>query len=724
MSRLRRAAVLGLVVGIFGGVLYWTQLGATLEQSDGLSWLFKMRGPRQPSEDVVVVSIDKNPRNLLDVLPKTPYWQNCLREVSETPTQIWPRCVHARLIDELVARGAAVIAFDVFFDGMTRAEHDSALAEAIARAHRAVLLEWVHSTLLDENSTIEGNALISPFEPLAVASKGLAPFPLPARPARADRFWTFKSDLGDVPTLPVVTLQVRALSLLDALLACTKHVSGLWPASLPQDRESVRTADDLREVMRGLRRAFTSNAKPRNCARGALSTRMGQQQLPNETNNVLLSGRPNILSALIKMYSGRDAPFINYYGPSRTIPTIRGHWILASPATGTRTDHASVKGKVVFVGASRDRYPTPYTEGLDDWTSGVEIAATGFANLLNDDAITQLDGLEALGLLMLFGCLVGGIAYRLRVVGAALAASGLGIAYFGSAQFLFTQYNLWIPIVTPIFFQIPAGIFLAVIVKNIAPRFKIFDGVCLATDVQGFMLLASKLSAAELKSLTWEYFERLRKPIERRGGEVSHAGDDSSMNFWKTPRLRANGCLRACLAALEIQEAVHELSERQGSPALPTRIGLHAGRIALAGLQIRETVFTNLMHDVPNTASRVQELNKHLRTWILATEPVVRHLDSRLLLRRIATFRLVGRPHPVTIYEIMGRKSTAPAGQFDLCDKYGRALRLFEAERWSEATEAFSKILSIEPDDGPSRFMLEQCRQSPPNGPIIEMEEK
>ncbi len=167
-----------------------------------------------------------------------------------------------------------------------------------------------------------------------------------------------------------------------------------------------------------------------------------------------------------------------------------------------------------------------------------------------------------------------------------------------------------------------------------------------------------------------------------------------------------------------------ELSERQGSPALPTRIGLHAGRIALAGLQVRETVFTNLMHDVPNTASRVQELNKHLRTWILATEPVVRHLDSRLLLRRIATFRLVGRPHPVTIYEIMGRKSTAPAGQFDLCDEYGRALRLFEAERWSEAREAFSKILSIEPDDGPSQFMLERCRQSPPNGPIIEMEEK
>jgi CHASE2 domain-containing sensor protein len=58
-SRLLKAAVLGLVVGIFGLVISPFQFAMSLEEDTGLGLLFKLRGPVKPPTDIVVVSIDK-----------------------------------------------------------------------------------------------------------------------------------------------------------------------------------------------------------------------------------------------------------------------------------------------------------------------------------------------------------------------------------------------------------------------------------------------------------------------------------------------------------------------------------------------------------------------------------------------------------------------------------------------------------------------------------------
>ena len=85
--RLLKAVILGLVIGFLGLLLSPFQFMLNLEENTGLGLLFKLRGVEQPSDEVVVVSIEKESSDALE-LPNNP--------------DKWPRSLHARLVDNLV----------------------------------------------------------------------------------------------------------------------------------------------------------------------------------------------------------------------------------------------------------------------------------------------------------------------------------------------------------------------------------------------------------------------------------------------------------------------------------------------------------------------------------------------------------------------------------------------------------------------------------------------
>ena len=98
-------------------------------------------------------------------------------------------------------------------------------------------------------------------------------------------------------------------------------------------------------------------------------------------------------------------------------------------------------------------------------------------------------------------------------------------------------------------------------------------------------------------------------------------------------RARAN----ACEAALEIRETLDRFNERHATP-LRTRIGVHVGEVAMGPVSGEYHV----VGDVPNTASRIEGLNKLLGTTILASEAVVREQQG-LCLRHGRTLRPRGQ---------------------------------------------------------------------------------
>jgi len=114
-KRLLKATILGLVVGFLGLLISPFQFAMNLEEDTGLGLLFKLRGPRKPPADVVVVSIDKQSSDKLDL--------------NNNPDK-WPRSLHARLTENLTKEGASVVAFDVHFIEPKNAEDDALFAES------------------------------------------------------------------------------------------------------------------------------------------------------------------------------------------------------------------------------------------------------------------------------------------------------------------------------------------------------------------------------------------------------------------------------------------------------------------------------------------------------------------------------------------------------------------------------------------------------------------
>lgn len=124
----RRAVILAHATALAGGLFTASPLGLRLEEEVGLAWLFHLRGPVAAPSEVLIVRMDRESAGRLGQSAK----------ISD-----WDRSLHAKLIVALVAPGAAVIVFDVFFLETRSEAGDRPLAQAIDRAHRVVLIQWV-----------------------------------------------------------------------------------------------------------------------------------------------------------------------------------------------------------------------------------------------------------------------------------------------------------------------------------------------------------------------------------------------------------------------------------------------------------------------------------------------------------------------------------------------------------------------------------------------------
>jgi adenylate cyclase len=744
MRRLWRACAIGLVAGGLGGLLALTPLGVALEERFGLSWLFWVRGPLAPPADAVVVSLDRESAERLRLPEKI---------------SAWPRDVHARLLERLAAAGASVIVFDVIFNQPRAPEHDRALAQAIADAGRVVLFEYLHEDfrLLPEGDGAVAGLLAAkqwrpPLPELVAAAAGTAPFPLPRTADRVSQFWAFTSGLGERPTLPVVALQRHALPVL-ADWARLLRAAGVpvGQGDLVLEPEHLATPGALPAAMRALRLAFAADVSLGARLRADLA-----RERPDEDTR-------RLLAALIGLYDGPDSRYLNFYGPAGRVPTVPLHRLLGAAGPGeTAPDLA---GKAVFVGqselinASDDGFITVFAGPKGARISGVEIAATALANLL-DDRVLQPAGLVATLLWVGgFGLIVSLIAGLLPALLALPLALAFVAAWYLGAQSAFTRADLWLPVTIPLLLQLPLGLFAGLLLQyrdarraraNISRGLRYYlperiaagfaeapldpsalkerlFAACLVSDAQRFTALAEGMTPEALSAFLDRYFATLFGTVERHGGVVTDVKGDGMTCIWSAPQADLGCCRRACLAALDIAREVADFNRRSEPLALPTRIGLNAGSVMVGNVGGSGHFAYSVVGDCVNTAARLESLNKQLGTRILASDAVTGELPE-LLLRPLGRFLVVGRTQPLGVAEVLG--CAGDRHDAALLAAFAEALAAFQAQRWGDAGARFEALLAEHPGDGPAQFYLERCRRYlaraplPPDPGLIRLEHK
>ena len=733
MTRPAKALILGVLTGTLGILVSCFPFILALEEMAGLDWLFTLRGPITPPDDVVIVSIDKTSADALNL---------------STEPGKWPRSHHVELLDKLTEAGAAVIVLDIHFKEQRAPEVDTALARAIEESNRVVLFQYTRkdiTRLYDQSGHYSGELiaqrLTRPAEPIASAPLALAPFPLPVFPVKVSQFWAYTPGTGDLPTEPVVALQLYAAARYPDLLTLIKQADPT--ISLPP----VKTAAGLFEKqsaqasMQALRKLFTEHTSLANQVTSALD---------NDKRFAGNTGQKALLHALIAMYSKADSRYLNFYGPPQTLATVPFVQILqpdmALPGFGQVPD---LQGKTVFVGYSErlqpeqlDEFYTVYSQNNGLHLSGVEIAATAFANLLKDNPVTPLPLPVQFLLLAGWGILLGVCVRLLPVLPAVAVSTALAALYLIASQWLFNQHALWLPLLVPLLIQGPFALFVALVWhylevrqerENIRTAFGLYlpapvvdelandlakgksesqlvYGTCLSTDAEKYTTLAEGMDPATLAELMNAYYEILFAPVRQYGGIVSDVVGDAMLAIWTSSTPESELRHKAILAALAISEAVRQPEVGNIPHHLPTRIGLHTGQVLLGSIGAIDHFEYRAVGDIVNTSTRIQSMNTYLGTRVLLTQQMLEGIDD-FVTRDVGSFVLAGKTQALVIHELLGHRDSgndaAATGQQLL---FAEGLATFRQGDWARAQKIFTQHHAANRNDGVSRYYVNLCR--------------
>jgi adenylate cyclase len=750
-QQLWRSLAAGLVTAACGLALVLTPLGTTFERTFGLDWLFKIRGARTPPPEVAVIGINSGTGRTLG-LPRLPH--------------DWSRTVHARLIDRLVEQNAKGIVFDIDFSRSKPGDEDAVLANAISKANRVVLFEWLsgrRERVITSSGADGGWAWVEQMQPpttvLADAAKALGPFPLPKLDQAAFEFWAFKSSAGDAPTAAAVALQLKALTAYEEWLSALKEAHAQGIEALPAHAGDFKGPPDMLRLMQTLRRMFQQDATLAQRVEQALDQQSGEQSR---------AASRTLLEALTALYAGPDHYYINFYGPPGTVPTIAYDSLLKENGGDAAAQNAGLTNAMVFVGYSDlydpdqpDRFYTSFTgkDGVD--LSGVEIMATAYANLLSQRTLVPSPLMRSALAVVAFGLIVGTLAYLLPATLAVPSVFALVALYAGVLQWRFNEADLWLPLATPLLVQVPLALLIGLlgqyllkrrkeeqmtrairyylpetIVKDLAQRQvdpttlnRVVFGTCLATDMSDFISLGESKSPHELATFMNEYFDALAQALKRHGVDVMEFRADMIMCAWIASSRSAAICRKGMEAAIEVSQIIMRFAQQHGSRHFTPRVGLQDGDVYVGHTGGGGRFLYSIVGDTANTAARLESLNKHLGTHVLAAESVVQDANG-LLLRPLGAFRLRGKADPTSIFEILGRHDGARPEHLDLCARFAEGLAAFQRKEWGRAAILFESISKLYVEDGPSRFYWAHSQRYAEEAPafegaaVIQMSEK
>ncbi len=727
MLNLIRSTIIGLCTAVVGLVLIVTDFGKEFERDTGLAWLFTIRGPLPSPPEVAVIGLNGNSGKLLGLaaLPRD-----------------WPRSVHGRVLDELARQDAAAVVFDYDFSRPKDAEDDRKFAESVAAFDRVVMLQRLigkKEPIYDANGEVISwlwvEEAMVPTGPLAEATRGLGPFPLPKTDQAVHEFWTFKSSAGDAPTTSAIAVQMLALPYYREWLDVLSQAGMPRVGELPAQVEDVRSYEEMSALMRALRYAFTGDHGLKGRVDEILDASNGQA-MPRQARL--------LFRALTALYAGPESRYLNFYGPPGTVLTYPYEAILPSSFGGKRPpDDGSLAGRVVFAGYSDltlvdqpDRYYTVFTneDGVD--LSGVEIMATALANLVTDTAIERAGPGTTVAAVVIFGFVIGFLIYALPALIAVPLTFLLTGLYAAGAQWLFNESALWLPWATPLLVQMPFALLVGLIAQYLFERRKVQSiaealelyvpesvvrdltgegvdpdsvnqvvyGTCLANDMSGFSTISEGKSPKELARFMNAYFDAMAQPLKRNGVDVTEFHADTIMCAWTRNQESPEARRQVIVGAIGVLDAMDEFNEIE-QVNLSARIGLQDGNFYLGHTGGGGRMAYSILGDPANTASRLEGLNKFTRTEILAAQTVVEGV-SGVLTRPVGSFQLVGKAEGLAACEILTTMDNATPEQQELCESFPAALEAFQDRRWDDAKGLFEEILKRHPDDGPTAMYL------------------
>jgi adenylate cyclase len=238
----------------------------------------------------------------------------------------------------------------------------------------------------------------------------------------------------------------------------------------------------------------------------------------------------------------------------------------------------------------------------------------------------------------------------------------------------------------------------------------------LFTDIKDFTTFAESIPPGELAEVLGRYLQAMAEAIQGEKGTIDKYIGDAVMTFWNAPEPVAGHEILACRAALCCQEALQKLYDSPhwgNAPRFETRFGLHRCVAMVGHFGAPDRLNYTAIGDGINLTSRLEGLNKHYGTHIIASESIHAAAKDAFEFRLLDRVAVKGKTEGIVIYELLaGRLAGKPRPQF--IERYEQA---FAAYQRGDFAAALGLLDGLD-EDLPGRILAGRCREFLNHPPI------
>ena len=175
-------------------------------------------------------------------------------------------------------------------------------------------------------------------------------------------------------------------------------------------------------------------------------------------------------------------------------------------------------------------------------------------------------------------------------------------------------------------------------------------------DLENFTAMSANMEPEEVMQRMSDYFEVVTQQLLVHDATIDKYIGDAVMAFWNAPDDTPDHIAAGCRAALAVREvAAKETRSWDTTNCLPVRtsIGLHCGEVVVGNVGSSDRMNYTALGATVNLASRLEGLNRDLKTDILVSADIAEKLEDQFIFRSAGTTRLKGFEEPMEVFELL-----------------------------------------------------------------------